>query len=207
MTTRNRIAHVTVLLCVFALAQWTGNVHAALVTPIDTTADMSRTGPGNPPLIVNGSVGWTIFPDIFPGGDVDLGEDPVDSFTSIASWYVKDVNAPVSLYYDLGQAMTVDKVHTWWQTQFSQTTSIGLVTDLDIDYIALGDVQPGSFDLATMQAVTNWTNVVSGYAPTLGVVIEQTQDVPDFTTRYFRLKMNDALLAPGQWGGLQQVAM
>jgi hypothetical protein len=192
-------------------------VPTGMTTPVAALADLNRLGVGNTGLNA-GSVQWTIDPSLFPGGDVDLGEDPGDlGGGGIAYWYVKPSDQggsaalpPKSLYYDLGQPMTVDQIHLWWQNRDNQQTTTGLPTDMDIDYIALGDTQPGAFDLATMQAVTNWTTAVAGHVPTLDMSgIEQTLDLPDFSTQYIRLKMNSAYLPGGtqQWGGLRQIAL
>ena len=186
-------------------------------SPVDALADLNRLGTGNTGLN-QGSVQWTIDPSGFPGGDVDLGEDPNDlGGPGIAYWYIKPSSQggsgalpPKSLYYDLGQPMTVDQIHLWWQNRDNQTGTTGLPTNMDIDYIAMSGTQPGAFDLATMQAVTNWTTAVGGHVPTLDMSgQEQTQDVPDFTAQYLRLEMNSAYLPGGtqQWGGLRQIAI
>jgi len=186
------------------------------VTPVAALADLNRTGPGNPGL-VSGSVQATIDPWGFPGGDVDLGENPNDLDGSrLAYWYLKPASQgsgaypPQSLYYDLGQAMTVDQIHLWWSDRDAPNTT-GRVTDMDIDYLPMSATQPGTFDLGTMQGLGGWLNAVDAYDPSAGSFgVQQDLDPADFLTRYLRLTMNASGYGTSngnQWGGLRQIAV
>ena len=187
----------------------------ALVTPSAALADLNRTGAGNP-FPDSGSVGWTIDPWGFPAGDVDLGENPSDlNGSTLAYWYLKPGSQsgalpPKSLYYDLGQAMTVDQIHLWWSDRDAPNIT-GRVTDMDIDYLPLAAAQPGTFDLATMQGLSGWVNAVAGYDPSAGSFgVQQDLDPADFATRYIRLTMNASGYGGSngnQWGGLRQIAL
>jgi len=199
----------------FAAVAGAGPAPRPLVTPTGALADLNRSGAGNPGPSVSGSVQWTIEPGLFPGGDVDLGENPGDD-GSIAYWYLKPSSQgggaypPQSLYYDLGRAMTVDQIHLWWQDRDGPSNT-GRVTDMDIDYLPLSAAQPGAFDLTTMQGLGGWANAVAAYDPSAGSFgVQQDLDPTDFLTRYLRLTMNASGYAGGngdQWGGLRQVAV
>lgn len=185
------------------------------VTPVGALADLNRSGPGNP-YPASGSVGWTIDPWGFPGGDVDLGENPNDlNGSTLAYWYIKSNSQggampPQSLYYDLGQAMTVDQIHLWWSDR-DATNMTGRITDMDIDFLPMAATQPGTFDLSTMQTIGGWLNAITGNDPSAGSFgVQQDLDPADFTARYIRLTMNATGYGGSngnQWGGLRQIAI
>jgi len=188
----------------------------AFMTPVNALADLNRTGPGNPGL-VSGSVQATIDPWGFPGGNVDLGENPSDLDGSrLAYWYLKPSSQgsgaypPQSLYYDLGEAVTVDQLHLWWSDRDAPNIT-GRITDMDIDYLPLSAAQPGTFDLSTMQGLTGWLNAVAAYDPSAGSFgVQQDLDPADFLTRYIRLTMNASGYGGSngnQWGGLRQIGV
>ncbi len=190
--------------------------HADLVTPVAALADLNRTGPGDP-FPDSGSVGWTIDPWGFPGGDVNLGENPADlQGGTLTYWYLKpssqsNAYPPKSLYYDLGEpGYVVDQIHLWWSDRDAENTT-GRVTDMDIAYLPLTATQPGTFDLATMQGLTGWVNAVEANNPRAGTFgIQQDLDHDAFVARYLRLTMNASTYGGSngnQWGGLRQIAL
>jgi len=191
-------------------------VPSGLTTPTAALADLNRSGAGNP-FPASGSVGMTIAPWGFPGGDVHLGENPNDlNGGTLAYWYLKPGSQgsgaypPQSLYYDLGEAMTVDQIHLWWSDRDAPNIT-GRITDMDIDFLPLSAAQPGTFDLVTMQGLSGWANAVTGYDPSAGSFgVQQDLDPTDFLTQYIRLTMNASGYGGSngnQWGGLRQIAV
>ncbi len=184
----------TVVISTVVILGFAGSSQAALMSPVQANASLTRLGFLNSFLDYNdsGAAGNTIDGSGFPGnvdnnfiaqGTIDVAADPKDQ--PINNWYFNSDQGtlPQQVYYDLGSVKTISSVVIWnnFGSGFGNPISqVDVGTATEITNLA-------TFDIPSLAALT-WTDNLSDQVLS---TIDGTGQTLTFsspvTTRYLRV--------------------